>query len=163
MPIFSCKGLMRPYAVDAHTQHLRIQLLEALHVIHKADVLVGAHRAPVERVENDNHVFLALKVRELDFLLILALASAKTPAPPPLHGKCHAPSSSNLPVISDRFARVAFQRATHHIRRAPNRQTGQSGYCVDFGFCTTLLAPPLHFKQIALREIPCSNDAIARR
>jgi hypothetical protein len=51
---------------------LSVELLEALHVVDHAGMLVRADRAPIERIENQNDVF-ALIVRQFHFLLALIL------------------------------------------------------------------------------------------
>src|SRR6266699_45856 len=43
---FVRERLVRPYAVNAHSEHFRIQRLELFHVIHKARVFARANRAP---------------------------------------------------------------------------------------------------------------------
>src|SRR6202035_3613763 len=67
------KGFVRPCAVHAYAEHLRVELVKTFHVIHQTNVLVGTHRAPVERVEDEDYIFLALKFGKLHFFLALIL------------------------------------------------------------------------------------------
>src|SRR5882724_3096869 len=64
-------GFVRPDAVDADAENLRIQILERLHFVDEAGVLVGAGGAPVERVPYENDVLLAAKIRKLYFFFVL--------------------------------------------------------------------------------------------
>src|ERR1700735_1211206 len=65
--------LVRPHAIDAQAEHLRVELVEALQIVDEADVFIGADRAPIERIEHEHDIFLAAKIRQLHILLILIL------------------------------------------------------------------------------------------
>src|SRR5258708_5326902 len=70
-PHFLRIGLVRPYAVNTDAKHFRVQRLEGLHLVNEAGMLVGARRAPVQRVPHKYDVLLSGEIRKLYFLLFL--------------------------------------------------------------------------------------------
>src|SRR5262245_37061401 len=57
---------VRPVAVDAHAEHLRVDPLELTEVVLEAGELLRAGWAEVERVEREDDVALAAEVAEAD-------------------------------------------------------------------------------------------------
>src|SRR6266478_3852963 len=65
------EGFVRPDAVHAQAEHLRIQLFELLQVIDEAGVLVRADGAEIQRIKDQDHIAPPGKIGKLDFLLTL--------------------------------------------------------------------------------------------
>src|ERR1700722_8488357 len=68
---FFGERFVRPGAIDAQAEHLRIERFKLLQIVDKTGVFVGANRAEIEWIKNQYDVALAREVRKLDFLLRL--------------------------------------------------------------------------------------------
>src|SRR5882762_3183622 len=64
---------VRPDAVHAQAEHLRVELLKLFQIVDKTGVLIRANGAEIKRIKNQDDIALPGKIGKLDFLLILIL------------------------------------------------------------------------------------------
>src|SRR5260370_9654747 len=64
---------MRPDAIHAQAEHLRVQLFELLQVVDKAGVLASANGAEIQRIKDQDDLAFPRKIGKLDFFLTLVL------------------------------------------------------------------------------------------
>src|SRR6202042_839488 len=112
---FFREGLVRPNAVDADAEYLRVQFLEILHVVHEADVLVGAGGTPIERGKHDDHILLTLIIGQLH--LFLTLISQGEIGSSWSNRECHS-SSSCLRQRDELKIAMTMNLASYHSRTA---------------------------------------------